>query len=258
MSQSFTVTCSPDHAQILAQIALEDLTCCEEAVPEGLWPEGTLHYYRAGVSCRAVEITREAGRLEIRALACSCPEDIDLANRFLSAFGATGAFEDRGQADLRALSGEISRSGQTFTMDGPVRPFHIGPRLLSEIGEHPERLYQAMRRVQYVEDAFAANVLQVAAPEPFTVTGWTKGVRTLFPAVDYVVLEDNIFLPSVALPQVVGERFQWLDEKQSLVEPFEGEDWKRLLERVQPHRAYPVDPPRAKPERPWWRFWSHS
>lgn len=231
------------HEEILKRVGLEDLACAESCVPEGEWPETTLHYYRSGVSCRAVEISRG----EVRILACSCPEDYDLAFRFLAAFGAPAPAVDI-PAQIRADLAALKAQSQILTLDGPIREFHIGPRLWSEIGDNPDRLFAAMRRTQYVNvsEYYAANVIPVDAPEPFTVAAWTEGVRTLFPAVDYIVLENTLFMPASVLPEVAGDRFQWLDEKQSLVEAFEGEDWKRLLKRVEAMR------------RPWWKFWSHS
>lgn len=250
VSLSFPLRRPPsDYPALLRAVGLEDVKCMEDPLLEG----ETLHFYRSGVSCRAVEISAT----EVRLLACSCPEDYDLAFRFLAAMGEERPAVDvdaQIRADLRALAEAIARDG-TLTIQGPVRPFYIGPSLIREVAGRAERLFEAMRRVQYAQGVFAANILPVAAPEPFTVTAWPEGVRVLFPPVDYLVLESDIFLPSSALPDVAGDRFHLIDEKQSIVDAFEGEEWKRLLERVEKHRAYPVEPPRAARDRKWWQFW---
>lgn len=290
MSYSFRIRAPapPPYPGVLAAVGIEELACGEGDPGDGPWPDGTLHFYRPGVSCRAAEITFHLGEFEIRILACSAPEDYDVAFRFVEALGRVCAptvtpedgaefpagelrkrrdakwIEDQIEGGLAVLRSLIREKGETVAFDGAVRPFHIGPRLLSELegASFPNRLFEAIRAAQHVDTSryFPASVLPVAADPAFTVTAWTEGVAYLFPPVDYLVLQtekisdESVFLPHAALPDVAGDRFRWLDEKQALVEAFEGGDWSSLMKRARERRAYPLDPPR-KLKKKWWRPW---
>ncbi len=151
---------------------------------------------------------------------------------------------------------------------GAVRPFWIGPRLMKELvdagpeGTLPQRIIAAIRKVQYIdpEEYFCATVMEVSSKKnddkaddktddkSFTVTAWGPGVRYVFPNVDYLaVIEDmegegHFLVPYEAVHEIAGDHCSWLDEKQTLVEPFDEDEWPELLARARKHE---VDPDKA-------------
>jgi hypothetical protein len=147
----------------------------------------------------------------------------------------------------------------SLQVPGPVRPFWIGPRLLKELMEAgpekslPERIIAAIRKVQYVdpEEYFCAAVMEVSSKttdESFTVTAWGPGVRYLFPNVEYLAViedmegEEHFLVPYKAIHEIAGDYCSWLDEEQTVVEPFDDDEWPKVLERARKHE---VDPGKA-------------
>ena len=127
----------------------------------------------------------------------------------------------------------------------------------------PERMLQAIRRVQYVdpEQYDPAGVLEAAAGgekggRPFRFAVWGPGKSYLLPAVDQLLVDadgkqtDVFLIPYQALPEIAGERCSWLDEKQTLVQAFAEREWPALVERARRH-----DRRRTNAPKKWWQFW---
>jgi hypothetical protein len=47
-------------------------------------------------------------------------------------------------------------------------------------------------------------------------------------------------VPYRALPEIAGDRVTFLDEVQTLVEPFDDYEWPELLERARRHAVDPI------------------
>ena len=250
------------------------------------WPPGIRHFYRPGLSARGAEVSYEKGTFQVRILTLSAPEDYDLAMRLAEAVARLAGVKESdpedddpfpieelrsrygdewvrntnraGLAVVRTMAGEDKTN--TLTLSGPVRPFHLGQRLLGELeaagpeDELLDRLIQAMRSVQNVdeEEYYFANVMEAKKGEEedapkITFTAFGPGVRYLLPDVKYLVLvgeegEEPLFLPAEKLPELLPEgNWSWLDEKQMLVEPIDEDDWPEFLERAQPFTETPLE-----------------
>lgn len=162
------------------------------------------------------------------------------------------------------LPAMVAREKDTaLQVPGAVRPFWIGSRLMKELTEAgpaeslPQRIIAAIRKVQYLdpEEYFCASVMEVSSKEgegtedeSFTVTAWGPGVRYLFPVVDYLAIiedmegEGHFLVPYDAVHEIAGDHCSCLDEKQTLVEPFDEDEWPELLARARKHE---VDPSKA-------------
>jgi hypothetical protein len=239
------------------------------------WPESEIfHFFRKGISARPVEVTLETGTFDVRVLTLSAPEDYELALRFAEAFARAGRMRVHPEfgsplrvLELRkahgddwiratnaggaeALVASVLEEGDTATLEGVVRPFHVGPRVVSELGldggpeEFASRLVERLRASQWIageeSDVFAANafVAKNDHGEPVTFAAWVPACRCLFPDVPYLRLASSpssrpgapFFIPTEALEKIEGVRWTWLDEKQRIVEPIE--DWTEHLARA--------------------------
>src|SRR5262249_2652463 len=151
-----------------------------------------LHFYLPGLSIRAIEAVWEDGTFQVRIMAFSGPEEYDLAFAFLERAAelydgdvepedgepvpaerlreAYGPAWIEGQLSLFQVLPQMARQqGNTLQVMGPVRPFHLGRRLLGELEEDgppeelPERIIALMRRVQNVdpEEYYCAGALRL-------------------------------------------------------------------------------------------------
>jgi hypothetical protein len=245
------------------------------------WPERPLHFYLPSVSIRAIEAVWEDGTFQVRIMAFSGREEYDLAfalleraaelfesdvepedgepvavERLREAYGPTWV---EGQMSLFQVLPQMARQqGNTLQMMGPVRPFHLGPRLLGELEgagppeELPERIIELMRRVQYVdpEEYYCAGALRLekrGGGKAITLAAWGPNVRYLFPDVQYLAViegeQGHFMVPYRALPEIAGDRCTFLDEVQTLVEPFDDYEWADLVERARPHAVDPIGAP---------------
>jgi hypothetical protein len=157
-----------------------------------------------------------------------------------------------------ALMARVVRERGLVTVRGPVRDFHLGARLLTELetGEDgepgeafAERLLDAMLRTQYVdpERYYEASPIRVDSGGGLRVAVWTPSrIGHLFTPVDYVFLMareqdggggDMLVVPFGAVPEIAGDRCAFLDERQLLVEPVSEGDWAVLGQRAERHRT---------------------
>ena len=279
MSYSFYVRTDlrPAVADVLARIDFPDVVAPDA---RGAWPDGTLHIYRAEISTRATEITYEDHAFQVRILALASPEDYELALRVVEHLAVLTGSQVESQDDITCpaeklrdtydttwvkrltdsnlnIIGHFAKNeGKTVTIVGPVREFHIGPRLFAELEEGgpadglPQRILEAIRRTQYRDlsgYAGAAIIEVTTSDESKTIklSVWEPDRPTHFSNVGYIHLvpnnkPDNIFLvPFEALPQLAGSRFAYLDERQCLVEAVASDEWPALLREAEPFKVSP-------------------
>jgi hypothetical protein len=148
-----------------------------------------------------------------------------------------------------------------LTLRGCVRPFHIGRRVLAELEAAgppeglPDRLIDAIREVQFIDtgEYFCADVLTAKAPDgtKFTAAAFGPDIKYLLPDVQRLAVmgddadKEPILVQSEKLPELIpADRWQWLDERQMLVEPTPLQEWDEVRRRaravaieVVPHRS---------------------
>jgi hypothetical protein len=272
MSFSFYIPMAdPPPLSVFEGLGIDGVRCVEELSGDHL-PEGYWHFYVEGLSVRAIEVSHEDERLQVRIMTCSAAVDHALAVAIAKAAArqADALIEPEGcdpcsLEELDSAYGQgwiddqvtwganvirrIMSANETVTMSGPRRDFHMGPRLVAELGaagppeKFPERLFSAMRRLQYIDEDryFAANILKVSSKETgkgFTLAVWGPEVGYLFPVVDYLHLvegEEAFQIPYAVAPTLPGLHVTWLDEKHFLVEPVEKERWGAFCTEARRH-----------------------
>jgi hypothetical protein len=220
------------------------------------WPSGSFRVHLPNVSTRGLGLTVEAGRFTITIPTLACAEDRDLA--FLLAAEVAQAVEDAWELDgvsvpnshLIPLPGasavaftndcaEVEQRARNavITLPGPNRDFHVGPRLVDDLGTDPAAWASAMRRVQYgiVEEAPRerrgsdhGNVSVVAVqPGTTAVLSWS----------DLVALgpdEDALVVPFARFVELTAGRSVPLDERSVVIGALSHAEWDSLLERARP------------------------
>jgi hypothetical protein len=281
MSYSFYIRTDlrPAVADVLARIDFPDVVAPDAG---GAWPDGTLHIYRAEISTRATEITYEDHAFQVRILAMSSPEDYELAFRVVEHLAALTGSQVESEDDdtfpaemLRdiydakwvkrmtdsqpTIIGHFAKDkGDVVTIEGPVRDFHIGPRLYAELEADgpadglPQRILEAIRRTQYrdLSGYDKAAIIEATTPDnskTIRLSVWNLDRATHFSGVGYLRLvsknmPDDIFLvPYEALPQLAGKRFAWLDERQCLVEAIASDERSELLREAERFKVTPFE-----------------
>jgi hypothetical protein len=249
-----------------------------EQVRPGDALRGLLHLYQPGVSTRALELDVHDDRLAVRILACSSPEDHELAMAIVEVVAARRGAADvqpedgdpvpigelRGRYDGEWAAGQITSGarvvahmaevnpGKLITLDGPVRPFLVGGRLIAELREggpteqFGSRLIEAMRRTQWPPDCYPASVIEVSGGSSSTVrlAVLTGQGRTLLPDVDAIALMDRaggqLYVPADALAELLPGHTRFLDERHLIVEAVDEISWEELIRRARP-QAVDID-----------------
>jgi hypothetical protein len=239
---------------------------------------GLLHLYQPGVSTRALELDVHDDRLAVRILACSSPEDHELGIAIVEALAARrGAAnvepedgdpippgELRGRYDGEWVAGQVrsgaaavgavadANPGKLITLDGPVRPFLVGGRLIAELrqGGPAEqlagRLIEAMRRTQWPPDCYPASVIEVSGGSSGTtrLAVLTGHGRTLLPDVDVIAVTDRaggqLYVRPDVLADLLPGHARFLDERHLLVEAVDQTSWEELIREVGP-QAVDID-----------------
>jgi hypothetical protein len=269
MSYSFYVETKkpPALARLIETLGLEDLRCIEEAeVSEGLHPGFCFHLYRHGLSTRSVEVAFEKGMLQARVMTCASPDEYELALRLCeeaarmagvgeiqSEEGAALTLGDRGEYDAewvewmvgagyKSLLAIGTRSG-SVKLDGPNRPFAFGPRCVAMLESTPEdarpgHLLDMMRRVQYPNDEtlYVDKVMEVDKDGggTFTFATMAADVDYFLTRAQYLALVCDRFLlvPFDAGPELVAERWKWLDDDHATVAAVPQSEWPAVLDRA--------------------------
>lgn len=152
MSSSFFVRRAPpdDAAAVIAALERPGVRWADGELDElvGPWPEGVVLLWIPGASTRGVELTHGDGRMCVRILAMSAPEDYDLAFRLLEVLGGDrqvepeegepfpatevrarfgGEWTTRNMAAGAAGIGAALARGKRVTVSGPGTKVRIEP-----------------------------------------------------------------------------------------------------------------------------------
>lgn len=279
---------SPTAVEILEAVATPELRSGSfpEGLPSDFWPTGVVHYYRAGHSARGVELTLEPDLARVQMLCLSNPEDWELGFRLLRALAADPAAQVEGQdgtvsslSDMRERFLEVlhRRNARDFesirkqvldhphpdalaSMNGPIREVFIGRRCFAELStettEAVPALIERIRRIQYIEsEGFdVPQPKELAAVPGVMATPWEMGKAQAFVATDYVALEQpwrriTVCVPVREMPSLAGSRFQWLDERQFILQPIPESERAALHEQAASKVAI------HHRRKRWWQFW---
>jgi len=277
---------SPTAAEVLEAVAIPELRSGSfpEGLPSDFWPTGIVHYYRAGHSARGVELTLEPDLARVEMLSLCNPEDWELGFRLLRALAADPATQVEGQdgtvsslSDMRerflaVLQRWTADEFQVFqkhvsehanalvSMRGPIREVFFGRRSFQELSAGTMELLPAVieriRRIQYIEHEGldVPQPKELAAVPGAMATPWDMDKAQAFVATDFVALEQpwrrvTVCVPVPEIPSLVGSRFQWLDERQFILQPIPESERAALHEQA---AAKVVIRHRRKR---WWQFW---
>jgi hypothetical protein len=249
--------------------------CQIEAAPaldpnDGL--SGLVRLYEPGQSTRVLEIDVQPATVTLRILACASLEDHAIALRLLHGIAAhrdapsiepedsepisievlaraygSGWAVAQLESGARAVASAVARHpGSLVTLDGPIRRFQIGERLLTELRQgtdatFPNRLIGAIRRTQWPPDAWAASVLEIRDRQsggPVRLAVLAGRTRTVLPDVDVIALPNPPDSPLTIRPAdlagLLPLHARYLDERHLLIEPFDEVDLAELLRRARP------------------------
>jgi hypothetical protein len=279
---SFTFTIHAPEGSVLTFGALQRATGTEVGSVEGLGPDdpvrGLLNLYRPRLTTRAIEVDAGESELSVRILTCSSVEDHELAVAVVEIAAAhRGASLVEPEADDPIPTAELRRRydpawaarevasaativinmvdqnpGKLITLNGPIRPFHAGGRLVAELRASgpPEglgdRFVVAMRRTQWPGDAFAASILAVSggpSGKQTRLAVLTGRARTLLPDVDAVALhepDESLYVPPAVVRELLPEDATYLDERHLLVESVDEARWAAFIRAARP-RAIDID-----------------
>jgi hypothetical protein len=259
---------------------LESARCAEnpDGLPDVPWPTGILHFYLEGISTRGIEVIFEDGELRVRLVALACPEDWALAYDFLSAFSGDPEAIVHGEDGVSGPCGRLSAhfaevmiheiasavsaalalgaGSEILQVPGPVRAVTIGPRFLGSLptdpAERASAIFDSIRAVQYPErnGYEVQSSIPLSAPGVPTLAVWSPARAQAFEPVDAVGLSSpsgNLYIPVAQLPELVGDKFRWLDERRFAIDSVTDPG---LFERA---KRVSIDP--YKRSKKWWQFW---
>ncbi|MEJ7596387.1 MAG: hypothetical protein WKG01_00640 [Kofleriaceae bacterium] len=227
------------------------------------------HPLLIGRSARGVELAYEQGRLQVRIMTCSSHGDHELALAIVRAVAKPGVMIDPEDGESMAVDALLERhgpdwideqvlagtgyplslaaDGQTITLSAPRRSFYLGPRLHAELasagdGTIGERLLAAMIALQAIDDDdfYKAEALEVSrGEEAFTLAVWAPEVSYLFPPVErFAIIRDDgssFMIPAERGPEVGGDAWRWVDERQAIVAARTGYPWVCMVELAHEH-----------------------
>lgn len=221
------------------------------------WPSGAFRACLPNTSTRGLGLSVEGGRFTITVPTLACPEERDLA-WLLAAEVARDAGDEIEVDGVRVDAADLPRHGgpsdvvfardcaeiaaharrAVITLPGPNRDFHVGPRLVQELGTDPAAWASVMRRVQYgaVDDAprekrsSERGSLSVVAVEPNTtaVLAWSDLVA-------FGPDDDALVVPFSRFVELAAGRAIALDERNVVIGALTHAEWDALLERALPY-----------------------
>src|SRR5262249_4215958 len=227
MTFRFTVRADrpPPFQGLLRSVGFNDVQMVEDVFEASSWAHQRWHVYRHGVSARAIEIGFANKRFAVSVPTPASVEDYELAVRFaqqaalyLEVGIATDEFgevsmadlgcrfnlewiEETSEAGIQSWIDAIEEDRATRRLDGPVRPFFAGPRLLGELWENrpaetlPQRLMALMRNAQFLdpEQYYPAEdlVLVDNTGRRASFSVWSEGIGYVFGVVDLLALLDR-------------------------------------------------------------------
>jgi hypothetical protein len=240
--------------------------------------EGKVHIFRPGISCRPIEVQHEDGVTCFRIPYPSSAEDYAFAfdvirsqaqrteslitddtgdtyevPHFDAKFASEGWIKARSQWGLDVL---LTQATQAFAEDdnigcvafeGPIRPFHLGARIITELLHGGNRLpadelFAMIRKSQYEFSEFSeCRVYSFKHKESgteFTLAIIGPDGNYIIPDVTYVALPiestgtNAVHIPQSALPLIAPDKIEWIDELQFAFRAVDDEHWNELVSKA--------------------------
>lgn len=277
MSFTFYIECK-SKLEYLQLMQIDQLSCAEPVAASEKHLIGVRHFFIPNVSCRGSEVAAEEDGYSVRILACSAPEEYELAFTLVETIakltngkisgecGSSVTVEQlRSKFDSAWINNDLNLSfaavessaagltnGEYLSLSGAVRPFYVGPRMFEEFSKlgSEESLrnvfFEKFRAVQYVDpELYYIPAIRLFPHSSKELIIWGPGSPSLIPAAQVfalVSLEDEVpplFVDSDCLQELAGERISWLDEKQALVSSVDESDWPDFLSQA---RKFEIDP----------------
>lgn len=273
MSYTFTITgaVTGTPAQLFSEAGLLGIACREDIDLTFPWPHGVTHFYRTGVSCRAIEVTSTATEFEVRIMAHSSPEDFAVALGLIEAAARSAHASIQSEDGDTVLADEfrtrfddawvehmvrspfgmlhmISSQGATVTVHGAIRPMDLGPKMLDELGfardddGFPERFFEAFHRLQWLDFAafFEASVMAItprgSTDQKTLCSIGAPDLAYLLNRVDLIGAQtsdgDLIFVPWDSLADAFGTRLHRLHENLVTIDPIPAADWPDVAQEM--------------------------
>lgn len=277
MSFTFYIECE-SKLEYLQLMQIDQLSCVEPAAVAEKHLIGVRHFFIPNVSCRGSEVAAEEDGYSVRILACSAPEEYELAFTLVETIakltngkisgecGSSVTVEQlRSKFDSGWINNDLDGSfaavksaaagltdGEYLSLSGAVRPFYVGPRMFQELNklgsEESMRnvFFEKFRAVQYVDpELYFIPPIRVFPKSSKELVVWGPECPYFFSAIQVFALvspDDGVpplFVDSNCLQELAGKRISWLDEKQALVSSVAESDWPDFLLRA---RKFEIDP----------------
>ena len=257
--------------QCLEQLGLSDLDSHFDLTQDSAWPEETIALWRRGISTRRTEVTRNGDTMSVRVFALATPEDLNLAYELLRVFNVEGpidaddlgeheslhelaSFFDadaayaRAESGVRALKALIEAGRGPIGIPGPIRPLHIGERVLNEVelmdGKTEINVLNLLTKIQWEIDPKYedAGIFESEPPSDnkndgkWTIAIWLPNRNFIMPKVDRIAIQANqdeiLMIPAKHAAEVGGEHWNLIDECQATVDALTGVEWEQLVSRA--------------------------
>jgi len=265
MSTTITLACgAPVLEDLIDALDVPDLR--SDAGAAGLVP-GIYRFHREGVSTRFTELKVTEDSVAVRIFSLASPEDVALAMRLVTELAILGDIHEanaegmgvqpistieelhdaawadaQAQSGLRVLRAMIAEGRGPMEMPGPKRGYFVGPRVLGELdaGGVAEaahlRLIEEVRRVQWLPVRTAGTFLAKGPDGDDVKLAVWLGDEVVFPPVPYAAVSveheggarDVVLIDSSHVPQLAGDRWTYIDERQGLIR--EISDWAAVVE----------------------------
>ncbi len=277
MSFTFYIECK-SKLEYLQLMQIDQLSCAEPEAASEKHLIGVRHFFIPNLSCRGSEVAAEEDGYSVRILACSAPEEYELAFTLVETIakltngkisgecGSSVTVEQlRSKFDSEWINNDLDGSfaavksaaagltkGEYLSLSGAVRPFYVGPRMFEEfrkLGSEESlrnEFFEKFRAIQYIDpELYYIPSIKVFPQSSKELIIWGPGCQSFIPAVQVfalVSLEDEVpplFVGSDCLQELAGEKISWLDEKQALVSSVDESDWPDFLSKA---RKFEIDP----------------
>jgi hypothetical protein len=235
------------------------------------WPIGFTYIYRDKVTARSVEVEYDGNLFQVRIFTASSAQDyalaVDLVGAVAQLCNARILPEDQDPLSLDEFKQYFDDQWMTFHSNSSINAvlnvfgkslekghqvsgvtglMTIGSNIYEQIMEVPEQAADAffyrLKKLNYIndEDVFQSPLMVVhdeSSNTSLRLASWGEGVETLLYDMNTVVglstgESSMIKVALKSLPQLLGDKAQWVSEELLLVPAMKGDQWQAFLEEA--------------------------